>query len=593
MAKASNLKGIKFYSNFATIRRIREQLASSGVIVGELEIEDYLGNKGFYVEDVVKYFKTLYGPQTRINRGQQETTVLPSPSTEYSESTEFQTLKVNSMPSFTLSGSNMISNLDSLKEDTLQQDAKDIFIDMMVTKSRLNEEQDVIALSNIGNRDAIIRFLNSVFEIDSAKQDRILQNNQNLINLQYASELIEKRLSGVLKYDPDQKANKEERDLIKLIKLLEDGVADAKQFSGLIYALSDIQMIADPVQAKKSGKTLNEMIALLNLKQQSQALITSKAAVQATAYSAGSESVPQFHARVKDSNNPTFIMNEARKFSEELISEKKRTGDKYTSLSIGQQFYSASGSQATKNTIHAADLVFEVDNKKKYIDVKIGIAKNKSGGLGSRYNMSSPLRTSISSIYNNSLLNQTELDKFFRQIEIIMNYFFYQMTSRKKPDFNNTDMKKIITYALLSSNVFVYYYRSVFLGDQNTFIQPSWLLTRQGYVWYSDFFSVVADTLFAKSRMQTVSLQLKYAFKDATKLAEGKAKDKLLKKQRQEDIVALMDLLDKMKISVEEQEDFQTFANLFINSNQVYFTLNVDNIFDKVQSKLSSLTGVK
>ena len=80
--------------------------------------------------------------------------------------------------------------------------------------------------------------------------------------------------------NPDQKANKEERDLIKLIKLLEDGVADAKQFSGLIYALSDIQMIADPVQAKKSGKTLNEMIALLNLKQQSQALITSKAAVQ-------------------------------------------------------------------------------------------------------------------------------------------------------------------------------------------------------------------------------------------------------------------------------------------------------------------------
>ena len=70
---------------------------------------------------------------------------------------------------------------------------------MMVTKSRLNEEQDVIALSNIGNRDAIIRFLNSVFEIDNAKQDRILQNNQNLINLQYASELIEKRLSGVLK----------------------------------------------------------------------------------------------------------------------------------------------------------------------------------------------------------------------------------------------------------------------------------------------------------------------------------------------------------------------------------------------------------
>ena len=95
-----------------------------------------------------------------------------------------------------------------------------------------------------------------------------------MINIEYASRLIIDKLSGSLEYvkDPNKAiSQRKEKDFSTLISIMQDGVVNAKQFSGLVYALTNNTKLSEEAQksqtqqAARSGKTINELLAILNL----------------------------------------------------------------------------------------------------------------------------------------------------------------------------------------------------------------------------------------------------------------------------------------------------------------------------------------
>ena len=87
--------------------------------------------------------------------------------------------------------------------------------------------------------------------------------------------------------------------------------------------------------------------------------------------------------------------------------------------------------------------------------------------------MAGALKTSIDEMYSSSVLDEETKNDFIIKLNLILNYMYYQI-SRSSFDSVENGSEKIakvledkkvtllLTYVLLSSNVFISYYRKVF-----------------------------------------------------------------------------------------------------------------------------------
>lgn len=612
---------IQNYNSSNEIQIIKNSLQQEGVRVGEIEIEAYLKSHGSKSIDVVKYFKNLYGPNTGVNRGQQETTFSKtSTSTSLSsisnpvDEKELILISVGSLPSFTIN-KNGIQDLKSLEYDSIRVKAKQAFEEEMVKKSRDRESQTVdyfkglLKNQNL-NRYDIINFLNSGLE-KTTKESGII--NDKMINIEYASRLIIDKLSGNLKYveDPDKAINQREKDFSALISIMQDGVVNAKQFSGLVYALTNNTKLSEDAQksqtqqAARSGKTINELLAILNLESAYEKMTNTfnskEMGIKPTIRSAGSEAIEAFKKRTENIKTSKELMKEAERFTKELIIEVENKKEKYTFLSIGQKFASSGGSKEAQESLHVADLIWEPKNfRKMYVDIKMG--GGGAGAKSTRYTMAGALKTSIDEIYSSSVLDQETKNDFIIKLNLILNYMYYQIS---RSSFNsaengsekiakvleNKKVTLLLTYVLLSSNVFISYYRKVF--DSGEFLQADWLLTLKGYVWYSDFFQVVSNAIFNEGSASKVSIQQKYAFQDPSKVHDEKKLKKLLEKRSQSSVKEMVAFLESSGATEGEIKDFENFVRVFTTSKHINYLLDVNDIFNKVQENIKMLLNTK
>lgn len=497
------------------------------------------------------------------------------------ELSEFTT---STNPAFTINNNH--ANLNGLSKNIIQAQAKKIFIKNMVGDSILYEQQLVNSLG-LG-RDDIIKFLNNSRNISSNS----IIDSEDYLNYEKTAQLFYDTLAGKIQYknsNSDASLSLEQQNLEAVLKLLDDDIIEGKHLYIYLMAMKDINLKNEPEQYKnakgeivtgqieKGGKTVMEYVAIHNLKvalsQMKNSMLKPKLI---PVRAAGGELKASYQTRLENKKNPIEIKQELDEIMKEIITENPDV----TNVRLAQKLYASSGSKEVKDTLHVADLIYEVEDLgSRFIDIKM----HKGAGTNSksRYKVSSPLKTTVEDIYNKSLLEKTDKDNFIKQLEIILSYLYYRVLNngniKDYDEANDTILKALITDAIMSSKVFFEYYRH-YSGSE--FKQADFLLTLQGYVWYSDFFYVFAQDLFEGTGGTKASIKLKAPTISETIINNNDNNNKKV-------LNKMINILESDKdITSKNIEIFKKFTNSFISSPHIQWTIDIDKIYEKVQKNL-------
>lgn len=491
----------------------------------------------------------------------------------------FQT---NTAPSFNINS--QISSLSGLTQDAIKEKAKQIFIKNMVQDSLREENKLETSLGM--SRDNILKFLNN-----SRDTNNNLISADNYINYSKAADLFYDVLVGDVTYessDNNTVLTGEQQILESFLHILEDDIIEGKHLYVYLAAMKNINLKHEPKsyinakgeevtgQVEKGGKTVMEYIAIHNFKLAMQAMNKSMVDPKfKSVRAAGGEVKADYQQRLKNKQTPTEIKNEL----DLIIKEIMISNPELTNVRVAQTVYSGSGSKEAQNSVHVADLIYEVEDLgSRFIDIKMHKGKNKKST--SRYKLSSPLKTSITNLYNKNMLDESAKKDFTDQLSIILNYLYFRMLNGQ--NINDYDkqgdkiLKSLITHAILSSKVFFEYYRN-YTGIE--FQQADFLLTLKGYVWYSDFFNVFVKEFFEGTGGTKASIKLK-----ASAVTENQNKINNIK------ILKAMEssIESNKEINLTELELFQKFVVKFMTLDHIEWIIDIDNIYEKVQRSLGS-----
>lgn len=548
--------------------------------------------------------------------------------TNFTHNTELLTSSSSNMKNYTLEefynipiGSRSISinnqsngknTLSLTNVDAIKESGYETYLSTIVRPSIEYEKKSETLFYNLeiglNNRDSVLTFLNSFFTTSASAVtfEKTLEKTMKFINIPYASELIAKRLSGDLKYKEDSNS-KDEQNLYSLVEEIKKGLPDVPRFAGLVRALTKTGegVINDSQQASRSGRVLTELLFLINSKRLFDAFfIKDRIHFEAIGGSGDKEFIKRIQKCKNKPDEAGCILEEAERYAGELAervldenlrirtNKLKAKEGSITDLAIGLKFQSGGGSKESSG-VHAADLKMVFDEEDNYIDVKSGMAKNPKTGLyQARYTAATDTVTSIEKIYQKSLLDDSALTLFLQNIEIIVNYMFYKVlkaTDRVsdadeiyKELNSNGLIVQLVTYAFITSTEFMKYVRSI---DSGNIKQPVFVLTVQGFFWYSDFLQFIGDALFNSSGGNKVRFSLSYAFADPNK-ERGEEQKKIKMKQQQQMISGMANFLKNITTK-NEVDDFLEFSNRFIKQDQIYYKIDISNVFNRVNKNLA------
>lgn len=231
-----------------------------------------------------------------------------------------------------------------------------------------------------------------------------------------------------------------------------------------------------------------------------------------------------------------------------------------------------------------ADIAFKFTVKDKEGEISasriIGADAKLSKEKGGRYTASTGITTNLTSILQSTF--SLELNKeVSNRLHTILSFILFLIITKKASakDFEKNDLTSLVTYALLGSYEFINHYRQYVPGESIGFSQPDFLLLRDGYIWYSEFFKVISYSYFNKSQGRKASIR----FKDLID-AEGKILTHLFPDSIINEIDSIRDQLrvteDLKRINFTEahiKNYFDTFMNYKIN-----YGFDKSNIMDAV-----------
>lgn len=515
-AQAQQSGKIRVYSNNAITQSIKNSLINQQIFVGEDEIEAYLNLNKSNSEEIVQYFKNLYGPNTGINRGQKQTT---SSSTQISQPSS--SLVVNG-DNILFSANNTLRFNQRLDINTIRVLTGEKFKLEMVDKTLDYEDETFITFrqtfKNISKKSDVLDFLNNEGSFTQASGNIIKSKNKDI-------QIVRQEITDAYKKVPQTATDSGKKtkdgktifnyqiaatpkDLIDLQNKLQailgdislffnDTIFDAGQFAMYVKFLDGtmIDFLQQQGlnfvggigidQISKSATTAMELVERINLMLyllNNRTSGTTGVSVRST----GSQFSDDFsiildkHLKNNKTQIPTLKIYESA-----LQEYYLKYGKQYTSMTGAIQgigFWSGSAESKGSDDL-AIDITTEFGTKTVYVDAK----------LGAKDIYSSYIKTidekniSIQDLITHGLISTDEIKK---QLEIGLSLFIMANLIDKKDKTLDSILRNILIYLFVGSNLFIKKFR------KDNF-QATLALIQNKYVWMSRLFEIVYNTYFS------------------------------------------------------------------------------------------------
>ena len=557
---------------------------------GKQEITEII-NSGVLKENLLTYLNEKYGDHIQVDRGIEEGNIGGVPMSEFAhaaDNTQFTT----SYDSFTYRST---ESLDELKNpEAMMKSLKTYFDATFIGISKKEEEKTIKTFSKyfkVNNDRDVINFLNQTsINPSTLKQETQKQNAIRTFGFQEAMDTAVEILTNENVRFDSLKINKDDSDINKkakaLLSLLEENTLHAGPLILFLEALSNAssnQALTNKSKevskgSMKAATTLLEYVALANLtvgmKDFLRVSDKDKTQTQITVEAKGSV----FQESVDRLNHFTGPISELRK---EIRKEATKLTDKDT-LSMFTSFGKWSGILSKEQTkewelkgkeehkITVADLLMQFPNNHKvYIDAKMG--QGQGANSTSRYTPSGGVKTNLYDIRKNNTVLLEHNDFFNNNLNILINFMFYMSRQGKFDESNaivstSKILRKMMAYAVMGSKAFEEHYR-IFNEDGTIEAQPSFLLTRAGYIWYSDFFSVMSEVMLSN-------------------LNKGTGASIRIKKPKDLNITKLENFQTALlNVGAEKEfiQEYQQFVKSFLSETGLELKIDIDDVYKKAQ----------